>query len=119
MKKSMILMRCGSRLDLIPGSASAASYTFNINSSLKASPAGTDTNGLDHHLAYAWNMSGFNLGSQTITGASITFTNIHNWDNNANKLFVYIAAYVGLHSRNAGRDWQRSLFVGRLRFAWR
>jgi hypothetical protein len=90
MKKSLILLIAG--IALIPGGALAASYTFDINSGLKAATPGTDTNGLDHHLAYAWNLSGFNLGSQTITGASITFTNIHNWDTNANKLFVYIAA---------------------------
>jgi hypothetical protein len=91
MKKSMILLVVVIAW-LLPGGASAASYTFDINSGLKASTPGTDTNGLDHHLAYAWNLSGFNLGTQTITGASITFTNIHNWDSNANKLFIYIAA---------------------------
>jgi len=90
MKKSLGLFVA--MIALLPGGASAASYTFDINSGLKAGTAGTDTNGLDHHLAYAWNLSGFNLGSQTITGASITFTNIHNWNVNANKLFIYLAA---------------------------
>lgn len=72
---------------LAPGSALAASYTFNINTALSGS-----ANGLDHHYAYAWNMSGFNIGSATVTSASLTFTNFRNWDDNPNQLFVYIAS---------------------------
>lgn len=86
MKKSLALF-VGLIGILAPGSALAASYTFNINSSI----AGY-SNGLDHHNAYAWNMSGFNLGSATVTSASLTFTNFSNWDNNPNQLFVYIGA---------------------------
>jgi len=86
MKASLALLVGLSGL-LIPRNASAASYTFNINTSLSGS-----ANGLDHHYAYAWNMSGFNLGSATVTSASLTFTNFSNWDNNANQLFVYIGA---------------------------
>jgi hypothetical protein len=86
MKKTLALF-VGLTGFLISGSASAASYTFNINTSLAGS-----SNGLDHHYAYAWNMSGFNLGSDTVTAASLTFTNFRNWDNNANQLFVYIGA---------------------------
>ena len=86
MKKSLALF-VGLIGILLPGSALAASYTFNINTSL----AGY-ANGLDHHYAYAWNMSGFNLGSATVTSASLTFTNFSNWDNNPNQLFVYIGA---------------------------
>ncbi len=86
MKKSLALL-VGLAGFLVPGSAVAASYTFNINTSLSGY-----SNGLDHHNAYAWNMSGFNLGSATVTSASLTFTNFSNWDNNANQLFVYIGA---------------------------
>src|SRR5436190_19374956 len=72
---------------LMPATLPAASYTFNIEQTLVGS-----TGGLDHHMAYAWKISGFNLGTETITSAKLTFTNFANWDNNSNKLFVYIGA---------------------------
>ncbi len=53
---------------------------------------------LDHHRAYTWRIDGVNLAGQTITGAKLTFTNISNWDNNANMLFVHLLDTA----RNAG-----------------
>ena len=45
---------------------------------------------LDHHNAYTWRIDNVNLAGQTITGARITFSNISNWDRNANMLFVHL-----------------------------
>jgi hypothetical protein len=45
---------------------------------------------LDHHSAYTWRIDGVNLAGKTITGAKITFSNISNWDRNANMLFVHL-----------------------------
>lgn len=92
MKKSLVLAVTVIGF-MLSGAASAASYTFDISNSLANATAGTDSNGLDHHLAYAWRMSGFNLGSTTITGATLTFTNFRNYQvDTTNRLFVYIAA---------------------------
>ena len=62
--------------------ASAASYTYTPNPS--------DLNDLDHHSAYTWRIDNINLGGATITGASLTFTNIANWDLNPNILFIHL-----------------------------
>jgi hypothetical protein len=53
---------------------------------------------LDHHNAYTWRIDGVNLAGKTITGAKLTFTNISNWDRNANMLFVHLLDTA----RNAG-----------------
>jgi len=45
---------------------------------------------LDHHSAYTWRIGGVSLAGQTITSAKITFSNISNWDRNANMLFVHL-----------------------------
>jgi len=83
----------------LPVSAFADTITFRA-------PA-TDPNGgngganqfdLDHHRAYTWRIDNVNLAGQTITGAKITFSNISNWDSNANMLFVHLLDTA----RNAG-----------------
>jgi hypothetical protein len=51
-------------------------------------PTPADLNDLDHHSAYSWKLSG--LTTQTITYASISISQIENWDNSANKLFVWL-----------------------------
>jgi PEP-CTERM motif-containing protein len=53
---------------------------------------------LDHHRAYTWRIDGVNLAGKTITGAKLTFSNISNWDRNANMLFVHLLDTA----RNAG-----------------
>jgi len=45
---------------------------------------------LDHHSAYTWRIDSVNLAGKTITSAKITFSNISNWDRNANMLFVHL-----------------------------
>jgi hypothetical protein len=50
--------------------AGATSYSY--------VPNPVDLNDLDHHSAYSWRIDNINLGGATITGASLTFTNIAN-----------------------------------------
>jgi hypothetical protein len=45
---------------------------------------------LDHHRAYTWRIDNVNLAGKTITGATLTFRNISNWDTNPNMLFVHL-----------------------------
>lgn len=73
----------------------AALVVLGLSSSAKAdtltyTPNPVDLNDLDHHSVYTWRMDNVNLNGQTITGARITFTNIANWDNNANKLYIHL-----------------------------
>lgn len=73
----------------------AALVVLGLSSSAKAdtltyTPNPVDLNDLDHHSVYTWRVDNVNLNGQTITGARITFTNIANWDNNANKLYIHL-----------------------------
>ena len=64
-------------------------------------PTPADLHDLDHHSAYTWRIDNINLGGASITGASLTFTNIANWDTNPNILFIHLfdtAKYSGVHS---------------------
>lgn len=73
--------------------ASAVSYSY--------VPSTPDFNDLDHHSAYTWRLDNINLGGATITGASLTFKNIANWDPNPNILFMHLfdtAIYSGVRS---------------------
>jgi PEP-CTERM motif-containing protein len=46
---------------------------------------------LDHHRAYTWQINNINIPQgQVITGATLTFTSIRNWDTNPNRLFVHL-----------------------------
>ena len=45
---------------------------------------------LDHHSAYTWRIDGVNLKGKTISGATLTFSNIRNWDTNPNMLFIHL-----------------------------
>ena len=60
----------------------AATYTF--------SPTPANLYDLDHHSAYAWLLTGLSLGGGSVTSASLTFSNIRNWDNTANSLFIHL-----------------------------
>jgi hypothetical protein len=75
----------------LPASAMADSFTFQA----PATAANQGSGGarqfeLDHHEAYTWRIDGVNLANQTITGATLTFTNISNWDSNPNMLFIHL-----------------------------
>jgi hypothetical protein len=89
----------------LPSAARAGTFTFsspvtagNTNSSSNNSnnpstyQGGASQFDLDHHNAYTWqinNMATVPAG-QVITSASLTFYNVNNWDNNANRLFVHL-----------------------------
>lgn len=46
---------------------------------------------LDHHRAYTWQIGNVVIPQgHTITGATLTFRNIANWDTNPNRLFVHL-----------------------------
>lgn len=73
----------------------AALVVLGLASSAKAdtltyTPSPSDLNDLDHHSVYTWRVDNVNLNGKTITGARITFTNIANWDNNANRLYIHL-----------------------------
>jgi hypothetical protein len=55
-----------------------------------SNPGGPNQFDLDHHRAYTWqvNAAGRIPAGQTITGATLTFSSITNWDTNPNTLFV-------------------------------
>ena len=84
----------------------AALVVLGLASSVKAdtltyTPSPSDLNDLDHHSVYTWRVDNVNLNGKTITGARITFTNIANWDNNANRLYIHLldsAKYAGVRS---------------------
>jgi hypothetical protein len=60
----------------------ASTYTY--------SPTPVDLNDLDHHMAYAWRIDGISLTNQTIVSASLTFSDIRNWNTSTNMLFVHL-----------------------------
>ena len=71
----------------IPATASANTFTFNAPATgANQGSGGPNQFNLDHHEAYTWRIDNVNLAGQTITGATLTFTNIRNWDSNANML---------------------------------
>ncbi|HEV2800829.1 MAG TPA: PEP-CTERM sorting domain-containing protein [Pyrinomonadaceae bacterium] len=67
------------------------STTSNPNNSNYA--GGANQFDLDHQRAYTWqinNVSSRLPAGQTITGATLTFSNMRNWDTNPNRLFVHL-----------------------------
>ena len=83
----------------IPATALADSFTFQAPATApNQGNGGSHQFNLDHHEAYTWRIDGVNLGGQTITGATLTFTNISNWDSNPNMLFIHLLD----SARNAG-----------------
>jgi hypothetical protein len=81
----------------LPSTAFADTITFtapptapDTAGSAGSNPGGPNQFDLDHYRAYTWQISaaGKLPAGQTITGATLTFSSITNWDNNANTLFV-------------------------------
>lgn len=64
----------------------SAQYTYSF------SPTPADLYDLDHYSAYAWRVDGVTplAAGYTFTGATLSFKNIHNWDNTYNKLFIHL-----------------------------
>ncbi|HJR06774.1 MAG TPA: PEP-CTERM sorting domain-containing protein [Pyrinomonadaceae bacterium] len=80
----------------LPGSAFADTLTFappatapDAAGSAGSNPGGPNQFDLDHHRAYTWQINNVVVpAGQTITGATLTFNSITNWDTTANTLFV-------------------------------
>lgn len=81
----------------LPGVASADVITFtapptapDAAGNAGSNPGGPNQFDLDHYRAYTWqiNAAGRIPAGQTITGATLTFSSITNWDTNPNTLFV-------------------------------
>lgn len=87
----LILVTLGYFLGLASARAVPTIYT----------PSPSDLGDLDHHVLYTWRIDGVNINPTNITGASLTFTSIQNWDGNANVLHLHLldtAKYSGVHS---------------------
>ena len=61
--------------------ASAATISYNLG----------DLSDLDHHNIYTWRKDRVNLGAgQTVLGATLSISQIQNWDGNPNALFIHL-----------------------------
>jgi hypothetical protein len=79
----------------------ASALNASAISSYSYTPSPSDLNDLDHHSAYTWRIDNININPATITGATLTFSNISNWDPNPNILFMHLfdtAKYSGVNS---------------------
>jgi hypothetical protein len=88
---SAFLTVLGFVLGLASAQATPVTYT----------PSPSDLGDLDHHMVYTWRIDGVTANPATITGATLTFTSIQNWDSNPNVLHLHLldtAKYAGVHS---------------------
>ncbi len=75
----------------LPATAFADTLTFQAPATgANQGSGGANQFDLDHHEAYTWRIDNVNLSGKTITGATLTFTNISNWDSNPNMLFIHL-----------------------------
>jgi hypothetical protein len=75
----------------LPITALAETFTFQAPATAaNAGNGGPNQVDLDHHQAYAWRIDDSRLAGKTITSATITISNISNWDKNANMLFIHL-----------------------------
>lgn len=74
---------------LLVGLCLAASAQATVTT-LSFQPNPVDMNDLDHHLAYTWRLDNVSLSGMAITGATLSFTNISNWDTNPNVLHLHL-----------------------------
>jgi hypothetical protein len=80
MKRTIFLFI--SLIFIFSGTAGATVYTFQPNP--------VDLFDLDHHKYYSWGINWSVPSGEVITGASLFFDNIRNWDNNPNDLWVHL-----------------------------
>lgn len=97
----------------LPSVASADTLTFQAPPTAPdaAGNAGSNPGGpyqfdLDHYRAYTWSIQSNLRPGTTITGATLTFSNISNWDNRANRLFVNMFDFANATANNAVRSFQ-------------
>jgi hypothetical protein len=53
-------------------------------------PAPADLNDLDHFKAYLWKIDVSAIKNQSVTGATLKFFEVYNWDTNANETFIHL-----------------------------
>lgn len=95
--RHVFLFFAAAALFALPITASADVITINAPATAPTSSSPRQFD-LDHHSAYTWRINGVNLSGQTITGATLTFRDISNWDTNPNMLFIHLLDTA----RNAG-----------------
>jgi len=89
----------------LPATAFADTLTFQAPATAaNVGSGGANQFDLDHHKAYAWRIDNINLNNQNITGATLTFRNISNWDTNPNMLFVHLLDTAKLSSVSSFTD---------------
>jgi PEP-CTERM motif len=89
--KKLFLLIAAITLIGLPSTVFADTFSFQAPATAaNAGSGGANQVDLDHHSAYTWRIDNVNLNGKTITGAKLTFTNISNWDRNANMLFVHL-----------------------------
>lgn len=74
-------------LCMLAGSAWAGVYTFKSND---GSGNPSDFQDLDHSKAYLWAFQFKPAAGEVITSATLSFSNMYNYDNNANWLGIYL-----------------------------
>ncbi len=75
----------------LPVTVMADTFTFQAPATApNQGSGGPNQFNLDHHDAYTWQIDNVNVAGKTITGATLTFTNISNWDANPNMLFIHL-----------------------------
>ena len=90
MKKTLLLLAAITLFGL-PATALADTITFRAPATApNVGNGGPRQVDLDHHRAYTWRIDNVNLAGKQITGATLTFSNISNWDRNANMLFIHL-----------------------------
>jgi hypothetical protein len=91
LKKTLLLLAVLVIVGL-PVSALANSFTFHAPPTApNQGSGGPNQFDLDHHNAYTWRIDNINIpAGQVITGATLTFSNMQNWDANTNMLFVHM-----------------------------
>jgi len=82
--KTLITLACS--VLLCPLVASADTLTFQ--------PTPVDLYDLDHYRYYRWGIADDGFADIVVTGATLFFDNIRNWDNNPNDLYVHLLDYA-------------------------
>ena len=85
----------------IVGVIAAASAASAAVTTMSWQPTPVDLNDLDHHSVYTWRIDNINVDPSTITSATISFSNIANWDTNSNVLHMHLldtARFAGVAS---------------------
>ncbi|HSP63236.1 MAG TPA: hypothetical protein VLQ90_09665, partial [Pyrinomonadaceae bacterium] len=89
--RKFVILLAAAILLALPTLASANVVTFQAPATgSNQGSGGPNQFNLDHHEAYTWRIGGVNLTGRTITGATLTFHNIANWDRNPNMLFIHL-----------------------------